>query len=327
MPRTLTLSLELLETFVALIRAGGEAAAAMEVLAINQPTMSKRLKHLQHAGPLVDRPWLVRRGKHWELTEEGKRVWPAVAALVDGYENLQAFLKGEEAGLAAVPVRFACGQTMVLGLVREGLREFRKSHPQAGIRISTLRGRARIEGVSNGSLDLAIVTHDSPAILEIARRPLHVEPLIQHGLALVCATDSPWSRAVRGLPREGVPAEALARFPLILPEPDAGVRQELDEILQREGVLGRLNIALEIGGWGTILAYVRDGFGVGIVSEAAVLEPKGLTIRPLDPKTFPPVEARLIGRRLGGSGDEWDLSETARAWSAVLRKVAQSSRT
>ena len=277
---------------------------------------------MQHAGPLLDRPWVERRGKTWELTEEGKRVWPAVLELVEGHENLQAFLSGGGNTPESAPVRFACGQTMAAGLVREALRMFRKKDPRTVLRISTLRGRARIEGVSNGSLDLAIVTHDEPTILEIARRPLHIEPLVRHGLLLVCATDSPWSRAVRSLPREGVAVEGLERFPLIIPEVDAGVRKVLDEALRRRGVPARLDVALEIGGWGTILAYVRDGLGVGIVSEAAVVEPKGLIVRPLDPEVFPPIEARLIARRLAGSGDALDLSDHAEAWRAVLRRVA-----
>ena len=326
MPRTVTLSFELLEAFVALIRSGGEAAPAMRALGINQPTMSKRLRYVQHAGPLLDRPWVVRRGKTWELTDEGRRVWSAVTEIVDRYQNLERFLGGEPIQ-AITPLRFACGQTMAMGLVQEALRRFREKDPQAAIRIATLRGRARIEGVSNGSLDLAIVTHDEPSIQEIARRSLLVEPVVSHRLALVCASDSTWSHSVRGLPKEGVPAEALVRFPLILPEPDAGARRGIDEVLHHQGVLGRLQVALEVGGWATILAYVRDGFGVGIVSEAAVLEPKGLILRPLDPKAFPPIEAKLIGRRLGGSGDQWDLSETARVWCAVLRRIAQAKRT
>ena len=245
--------------------------------------------------------------------------------IIDRYENLGAFLEGDGAGTDAV--RFACGQTMAMGLVRGALRTFRETYPQAAIRISTLRGRARIEGVSNGSLDLAIVTHDEPSIQEIARRSLHIEPLVAHRLVLVCATNSTWNQAVRGLPKEGVPAEALARFPVILPEPRAGVRKGIDEVLHRQGVLGRLQVPLEVGGWGTILAYVRDGFGVALVSEAAVLERKGLTIRPLDPRAFPPIEAKLIGRRLGRSGDQWDLSEMAWDWWAVLRRIAQTKRT
>jgi DNA-binding transcriptional LysR family regulator len=327
MPRSVSLSLELLQTFVSLIRHEGAAAAVVGELGLNQPTLSKRLRHFQHSGPLLERPWLVRVGKSWRLTEEGRKVWPAVEELVDRYRNLHTFFAEGGKSAGAAPVQFACGHEMAAGLVRRALREFRQKRPEARLRISTLRGRARIEGVSSGALDLAIVTHDEPSIREIARRSLHIEPLVSHRLALTCATDSIWNRAVRSLPKAGVPIEALAEFPVILPEPDAGVRKGIDEILLKHGMHGRLQVALEIGGWGTILAYVRDGLGAGIVSEAAVLEPKGLTVRLLDPKSFPPIEAKLIGRRLGGSGDEWDLSETARAWWSALRRVANANRT
>jgi DNA-binding transcriptional LysR family regulator len=321
MPRSVTLSFELLQTFVSLVRQEGEASATMEELGLNQPTLSKRLKYLQHAGPLLKRPWLVRDGKTWHLTDEGRRVWPAVSELVNRYENLQAFLGGGEPGPTLV--RFACGQQMAAGLVREALRAFREQHAGAGIRISTLRGSARIEGVSNGTLDLATVTHDTPTIHEIARRPLHVEPLATYPLALVCAAGCPWERSLRTLPRNAAPIEALANFPLILPEPDAGLRKGLDAVLRRQGLLEKLDLALEIGGWPTILAYVRDGFGVGVVSEGALDDTAGLTVRRLDPEVVGPIEARLICRRLPGSREELDLSASAAAWRAVMLQIAR----
>jgi DNA-binding transcriptional LysR family regulator len=320
MPRSLTLSFELLETFVSLVRHEGEASATMAELGLNQPTLSKRLKNLQHAGPLLEQPWLVRDGKTWHLTEEGQRVWPAVSELVDRYENLQAFLEGGKAGPA---VRFACGQQMAAGLVRQALKVFRQQHPDVHIRISTLRGQARIEGVSNGTLDLAIVTHDSPTIQEIARRTLHLEPLVTHHLALVCATGSPWDRSLRALPKAGAPVEALEKFPLIVPEPDAGLRKGLDLVLRRQGLLDKLDLALEIGGWPTILAYVRDGFGVGVISEGALDDSTGLTVRRLDPAVIPPIEAKLICRRLPGSGQGLDLSESAAVWRDLLIQASR----
>ena len=157
----------------------------MKELGINQPSLSKRLKYLQHAGPLLERPWLVRNGKTWELTDEGRRVWPAVAELVDRYDNLETFIE-RRAMRRTTAVRFACGQLMAAGIVREALGLFQQEQPRTRLRISTLRGRARIEGVSSGSLDLAIVSHDEPSIAQIARRPLSVEPLVSHGLARVC---------------------------------------------------------------------------------------------------------------------------------------------
>jgi DNA-binding transcriptional LysR family regulator len=319
MPRSVSLSFELLQTFVSLIRHEGEAAAVMRELALEQPTLSKRLKYLQHAGPLLDRPWLVREGKTWRLTAEGRKVWPAVEELVDRYQNLRAFVEDGGKPAGAAPVHFACGQQMAGGLVRRALHEFRQKHPDARLRISTLRGRARIEGVSNGSLDLAIVTHDEPSILEIARRPLHIEPLVTYGLALVSASGTKWESKLRSLPKAGVPPEALCSFPLILPEPDAGVREGLDEVLRSRGLLNKLDIALEIGGWATILTYVREGFGIGVISEVALEGTKGLTIRPLDRTAFSPIEAKLISRRLAGSGDELDLSESGLNWRVCLR--------
>ena len=54
-------------------------------------------------------------------------------------------------------LRFACGQQAVAGPVRDVVRQFRQQHPQARVRISTVRGPQRIEGVANGVLDLALV--------------------------------------------------------------------------------------------------------------------------------------------------------------------------
>jgi DNA-binding transcriptional LysR family regulator len=248
---------------------------------------------------------------------------PAVSELVNRYENLQAFLGGGEPG--PTPVRFACGQQMAAGLVREALKAFREQHSEVRIRISTLRGNARIEGISNGTLDLATVTHDTPTILEIARRPLHVEPLVTHHLALVCAMGSPWERSLRALPKNGAPVQALTTFPLILPEPDAGLRKGLDTVLRRQGLLDKLDLALEIGGWPTILAYVRDGVGVGVVSEGALDDSAGLTVRRLDPEVIPPIEAKLICRKMPGSGEELDLSDSARAWRNCLLQARKAS--
>jgi len=324
MPRSVPLPFELLQTFVSLIRHEGEAAPVMRELELEQPTLSKRLKYLQHAGPLLDRPWLLREGKTWELTAEGRKVWPAVEELVDRYQNLNTFVEegGKPAG--AAPVCFACGQAMAAGLVRHALLEFRKKHPDARLRISTLRGRARIEGVSNGSLDLAILTHDEPSILEIARRSLHIQPLATYRLALVCASGTKWDSKLRSLPKTGAPPEAFCSFPLIIREPDAGIRKGLDGVLRSRGLLSKLDIALEIGGCATILAYVRDGFGVGVVSEGALTDVDGLTTRRLIPGSFSAIEARLICRRASGSGDELDLSEPAREWREVVRHVATS---
>ena len=106
------------------------------------------------------------------MEADGRRgkAWPAALDLVNRYQNLPHFVEEEGQATGAAAVRFACGQAMAAGLVRRSF--WIQRYPLARLSISTMRGRARIEGVSNGSLDLAIVTHDEPSILEAARRTL-----------------------------------------------------------------------------------------------------------------------------------------------------------
>lgn len=69
MPRSVSLSLDLLRTYLLLVRSDGDAARTAQQLGINQPSMSKRLRYFQHAGPLLERPWLDRDGKSWTMTD------------------------------------------------------------------------------------------------------------------------------------------------------------------------------------------------------------------------------------------------------------------
>jgi DNA-binding transcriptional LysR family regulator len=82
-------------------------------------------------------------------------------------------------------------------------------------------------------------------------------------------------------------------------------------------------LVVEVGGWGAILGFVRDGLGVGVVSEGALDDTAGLTVRTLDPSVFPPIESKMICRRASASGDDLDLSETALAWRDALRREAR----
>lgn len=319
MPRAVSLTLELLETFVLLLRNEGNAARTARQLQINQPSMSKRLRYLQYAGRPLPRPWLERHGKRWVATEEGARVLPAVQELIDRYRRLTGFVQQDR----PAQVRFACGQRTILGLVRRAVGDFRRRFPEVALRLSTLRGSLRIERVATGLLDLALVTHDERKILEIARRPLHAETLTTARLVLICAREAPWSRRVRGLPKTGAGGGQLAGLPLIVPEPDSGARKAFEAALGRDEHRPPLDVVLEIGGWEAIETYTRAGLGVGLVSEDVVTDRDGLIVRPLDPVQFPPLETRLICRRLPHTEDLVDLTPEAAAFRDALRTAAR----
>ena len=326
MPRSVALSFELLRTFVSLICHGGEGAAVMKELGL-QPAYALEAAQVPSStrGPLLDRPWLVREGKTWKLTDEGQRIWPAALDLVDRYQNLHSFVEDENKAASAALVHFACGQAMAAGLVRRALLDFRERHPDRRLRISTLRGPARIEGVSNGSLDLAIVSQDEPTILEIARRSLYIEPLGTYRLALVCAAWHEMGIKAASVSESGCVTGSLS---LVSADPARAGRERSQGpglgVLRARGLLSKLDIVLEVGGWATILAYVRDGVGVGLVSEGVVEGLKGFTVRPLDGASFHPTEAKLICRRLVGSGEGQDLTAEAMAWWKTLERFRKS---
>jgi DNA-binding transcriptional LysR family regulator len=332
MPRSSQLSIELLQTFLCLLERDGDAMAAAAELGINQPSMSKRLAVLQHTGRGITRPWLKRDGKRWTATAEGLRVLPAVRDILARYDRLTAFSEDLGAGLPAFT--FGCGQQAATGFVLRAARRFHREQPDVPFRISQLRGRARIEGVANGSLDFAAVTDREETITAVARGELHIDTLPEEPLVLVAAREMPgggpmpaWHVAFTKLPPRGVSAEALPSFPLIVPEPDADIRRVLDAAAMQAGVLNELNIALEMGGWQAILAYVRVGLGVGMVTQTAFeQDPQGLEIRHLNRRAFPPTRLRLICRTRLTSPDELDLSPEAARFRELLleegRKMA-----
>jgi len=304
-------------TFVTVVRTEGDATKAAEILNINQPSMSKRLAFLQHAGRILRRPWLERVGKSWHLTEEGRRVLPAVEELVHRYKLLTEAI--EEARPAVV---FGCGTAGAAGYVRHAVRTFRSRQPDATYRVSSRPAAARVEGVANGSLDMATVRLPESEILELARRPLHVENLFDDPLVLAAAPGSPGFDEYQPLADKAIQPKALTRFPLVLPEPDSGLRKEFDRRCRDAGIGDRLKVAIEVGPCQTTLAYVRDGVGVGVLPRSIVDRPDGLVVKSMPPKLSPPNTVRVICRKRAGS-DDLDLSEGAIRFLEALRDAAR----
>src|SRR5687767_2026910 len=221
MPRPPSISPELMSTFVTVVRTEGDATRAADLLNINQPSMSKRLAFLQHAGRVLRRPWLERVGKSWHLTEEGRRVLPAVEELVHRYKLLTEAIEEERPAVV-----FGCGPGGAAGFVREAVRLFRKARPDDTFRVSARPATARVEGVANGSLDLATVRIAQQEILELARRPLYVEDLYEDPLVLAAVPGVPGFDDFQA--EKAVQPKTLVKLPLILPEPDARLRRDFD---------------------------------------------------------------------------------------------------
>jgi LysR family positive regulator for ilvC len=325
MPRPTRLSLELLETFVALAELDGDASRSAEKLAINQPSISKRLAALRRfTGERIGQPWLMRKGKRWRLTPEGQRVRVVVADLIHRYEEMERFVASGAEGKPLLAL--ACGQQAASGFVRAAVERFLEENPGIQVRLSTPRGRTRIEGVAGGQFDLAIVTDSAPAIRKIARREMYIETLFDDCFVLVAnpPARSEWGRRWHSLPADNpVTASDLLDLPFVLPEPDASRREQFDHWCYR--ATGKTwNVVLAVGGWQTILEFVASGIGIGLVpySSVELCRQRGasrLTTRPLDPAEFPPDAVRLIARKAHGK-EEPDLTEHGKRIVALIKE-------
>jgi DNA-binding transcriptional LysR family regulator len=318
------LSIDLLETFVTVIRHDGDAAQAARALDINQPSMSKRLAFLQHVNGILKRPWLRRVGKTWLLTDEGRRVLPVVHDLLHRYHSLRGYTNAARQTPTSV-LRFACGQTAGSFLVRRALQHFRKDHPDVQIRVSTMRAEQRIAGVASGAIDMALVSRENDQIREWARRSdLNIEAISRCGYCLACAKTGEWSAKFKKLPRHRAsPLSVLAEFPLIVPEPDSRTRQLLDPIVHKQSWANKVEYRIEIGGWLTILDYVRARLGVGLVSEMAASDPaaKDLVFRPLADARLGTMVMKLVTRKGEDEGKDTSRTSVSNAWRTSLKTL------
>jgi LysR family positive regulator for ilvC len=324
MSRPEHIPLELLQTFVCIADLDGDATSAAQKLEISQPTISKRLSALRRLTAGRNRqPWLLLKGKRWKVTAEGQRVRGVVSDLVRRYEQMELFVTGEQSAKPVVSI--ACGQQSASGFVKTAVECFLKEHADCRVQVSTPRGKARIEGVTGGQFDMAIVT-DSPATIQrIARMELYIETIFADRFVLVAnpLAKASWAKQWQSLPVDrAVAAKELLGLPFILPEPDATRRQQFDGWMHK--ATGQLvDVVVETGGWQSILDFAAAGLGVGLATESSFASaanrfPGKFVSKPLDAKQFPADAVRMIARKSHGV-DEPELSAEAASMRACLQ--------
>ena len=129
----------------------------------------------------------------------------------------------------------------------------------------------------------------------------------------------------REVAEKALSPKTILRFPLVLPEPDSGLRRDFDRRCRDANVLDRLKVAVEVGPPSTALDYVRDGIGIGVVPRSATVGEGGMVIKPLPPKLSLANTIRVICRKRAGT-DELDLSDGAADFLAALRKASGEMR-
>lgn len=133
--------------------------------------------------------------------------------------------------------------------------------------------------------------------------------------------------------RRPLTAFDIVDLPLILPERDAERRQQFDHWFA-DSCDEVPTIAIEVGGWQSILSYSAVGLGVGLVTEEAVrgfqesaagARHNSLTVRALEESALQPEGVRVIARKPQGQSTP-DINEYTQRLLDLLRKSAPQAK-
>lgn len=234
------------------------------------------------------------------LTDEGKRLLPAVRALLSSYEQLEqtaASIRGLDAGT----VRIGAFTSVAVHWLPPVLKEFQRDYPKVSFKLLNGDYHDVNEWLSDGSVDLGFVTLPC---------------------ALGCETIALMEdRLLAILPRESRFA-SYPRFPLVEceREPFISLLQSSDHDARRalEAAGVKPNVRFYTKDDYAIIAMVEQGLGMSIMPELLL---KG---RHDDVLTLPlvPEAKRTIGIALAASGSAGPA--TRRFCDYVVRYVRES---
>ena len=248
------LSIAQLRAVEAVARLGSFSAAA-KALGVSQPSVSNHVAAVER----LSRALLFARSGH------NVRPTPALEALLPRIRALLALHLDIERGLVSA-------RDMAAGALRIGystfqlamplIGRFMQDHPGIEIEARSLASADVLAALQAGHLDIGFVTgRELPAGTRGAQ-------LVETPVILIAPPEHP-------LARQGQAAWAeIAGLPLIQREKGSGTRQLFEGAARLERI--ELNTILALGSWGSIVAMVRAGVGLGVCLQAELSEGDGL---------------------------------------------------
>lgn len=228
--------------------------AAAERLNIAQPALSRVVKALEEELSVA---LLRRHGRGVMPTEEGIRLARRAKAILEDVEDMAGDISGNRApisGTVTLGLPPTVSEILATHLIERTLTEF----PDVKLRIiSGFSGHVQ-DWLLRGKIDLG-VAYEGQKPPSIKARPIIIEQLF---LIQAAQTDG----ARDGVP---IPMRDALQNPLILPNPEHGLRGRIEAIAWDEEI--DLNVVLEIDILPTMLAFVERGLGSTILPLVSVI--------------------------------------------------------
>lgn len=252
------MNLEQLQSFVAVSQIGHFTRAA-EQLHLAQPSLSRQIATLEHD---LGAELFHRARGHIRLTDAGEKLLPLARRMLADAETARREM-AELSGLQRGRVRLGATPTLCISLVAEVLSAFRNAHPGIELHIMERGSRSLIQELSDGALDLAIITATDG--LREAGASLARTPLLAEELVLVSSAANPPVSA-----QQEILLTEVAKMPLVTFHESYDLRVTTDAAFRAAGVVP--NIAVEGAEMDAVLRFVERGIGVAVVPAMVLLD-------------------------------------------------------
>src|SRR6266542_4215319 len=226
---------------------GGDASMDLRQLAI-----SRQILLLEEE---LNEAVFLRVGRRIRITPCGEALLQLSHRVFQDLKDTVSFIGDSRQALRG-PVRLVGGMTVSLYVFPALLREFRRIHPQADLKIWAGATDKCIAAIRAGTADLGLLT------LPIEEPDIVSVPALAEELLLVASPSHPLARKKR------IVAQDLRKQNFVLFEPGSNTRRVIDEFFLRESVDAR--IVMETENVEIIKALVRHNIGITIISFQSV---------------------------------------------------------
>ncbi|MGL5456651.1 MAG: LysR substrate-binding domain-containing protein [Citrobacter telavivensis] len=258
------MNINLLRTFLALIRYDFNFTLTAEKLGMSQPGVTKSIKKFEK---LIGVPLFRRKGRHcYQLTNKGNEVLPVVHSIVEQADRLISEKKLSD---DRITLNIATTHTQIKYMLMHTVESIIKKYPKVTINFHQATPETMAGMVSSGQVDFAIATESFHLLREI-----RVLPCYRWGRSLVVPRNHPLaSRQISSL-------SEIAVYPLITYLFTCHERSEIYSAFTHQKI--EPNIVMSAIDTDIIKHYVRKGIGVGIVASCTDDDDEELVFISLD---------------------------------------------
>ena len=234
------------------VAATGSFSRAATLASSTQSAVSKRIGSLERQ---LDVRLFERTGRGARLTPAGRRLLPRAEALTAEIDRLPEFVADDARNLGGV-VRLSLQPSVSWPLVGDLVTAVRQRHPRLHLQIAEGPTREIEESLSDGRIDLGVVSLPPPPGLG------EYEALFDVPLGLVAKAGDPQAR------RATITFERFARLPLVIATMPNGGRVLIEEEARNAGI--SLNVVVELNSIHVMKKLVARGGLYSLASQSAV---------------------------------------------------------